>query len=216
MPQSIEEKITTRFTELDKLFSVIPMLRNESGHGYHSDGAWRQWATSAQHLIVSTFGKGSIHTENFSNLYARCVGYDDELSGLLAIFRSAMDDHKSGFAANFELSVSGEIFGDFVKLAKQTLSEGHKDVAAVLASAALEDALKRFATASGIDTENQDMQGTINALKAKGFVSGAQKTLLDVMPRIRNFALHADWEKLTEPEVNSLIGFVEQFLLTRF
>jgi Domain of unknown function (DUF4145) len=127
-----------------------------------------------------------------------------------------MDDYSSGLAANFELTVSGEIFGDFVKLAKQTLGEGHKDVAAVLASAALEDALKRFAAASGINTEDQDMQGTINALKAKGLVSGAQKTLLDVMPRIRNFALHADWGKLTEPEVNSLIGFVEQFLLTRF
>jgi len=33
----------------------------------------------------------------------------------------------------------------FVELAKIALSEGHKDVAAVLASAALEDALKRFA-----------------------------------------------------------------------
>lgn len=36
------------------------------------------------------------------------------------------------------------------------------------------------------------------------------------MPRIRNHALHAEWDKLSEPDVNSVIGFVEQFLLTNF
>ncbi len=28
--------------------------------------------------------------------------------------------------------------------------------------------------------------------------------------------MHAEWEKLTEPEVSSVIGFVEQFLLSEF
>lgn len=36
------------------------------------------------------------------------------------------------------------------------------------------------------------------------------------MPKLRNFALHAQWDKLTEPDVNSIIGFVEQFLLNKF
>ena len=40
--------------------------------------------------------------------------------------------------------------------------------------------------------------------------------MLDVMPKIRNHALHAEWEKISDPDVNSIIGFVEQFLLTEF
>lgn len=60
------------------------------------------------------------------------------------------------------------------------------------------------------------MQEVINSLKSKGLVAGAQKTILDTMPRVRNLALHADWDKLSEPEVNSVIGFVEQFLVTKF
>ena len=32
--------------------------------------------------------------------------------------------------------------------------------------------------------------------------------MLDVLPTFRNYALHANWEKITEPEVNSMIGFV--------
>lgn len=108
------------------------------------------------------------------------------------------------------------MFGDFVALAKQSLSEGHKDVAAVLACAALEDALKRFAASNGLKVDDKSMQEVVNSLKGAGLVSGAQKTLLDAMPRIRNLALHADWAKLTEPDVNSVLGFVEQFLLTKF
>ena len=107
-------------------------------------------------------------------------------------------------------------FGDFIVLAKQSLAEGYKDVAAVLASAALEDSLKRYAIANGLSVDDGSMTGVINALKSKGLVSGAQKSLLDAMPKIRNYAMHADWEKISEPDVNSIIGFVEQFLLNKF
>ncbi len=60
------------------------------------------------------------------------------------------------------------------------------------------------------------MQDVVNLLKSAGLVGSAQKTLLDAMPKLRNFALHAQWDKLTEPDVNSIIGFVEQFLLNKF
>ena len=129
---------------------------------------------------------------------------------------SAKDDFDGGYVFNVDLRVSGEVFGDFVVLAKQALSNGKKDVAAVLACAALEDALKRYGAANGIAVGDKTMQDVVNALKGKGLVAGAQKSLLDTMPRIRNSALHAEWEKLSEPDVNSVIGFVEQFLLSKF
>ena len=129
---------------------------------------------------------------------------------------SAKEAYEGGYLFNVELSISGEIFGDFVNLAKQALNEGHKDVAAVLASAALEDALKRYAKSNGINVDDATMQKVIGAIKSAGLVSGARKTLLETMPKIRNCAMHAEWDKITEPEVNSMIGFVEQFLLTEF
>ena len=114
-------------------------------------------------------------------------------------------------------SVSLErFFGDFVVLAKQSLDEGHKDVAAVLASAALEDALKRYAKVNGLNVEGATMAKVISAIKSKGLVSGASNSILDSMLRIRNYTMHAEWEKVNEPDVNSIIGFVEQFLLQKF
>ncbi len=154
--------------------------------------------------------------KNFNVLYDNCHGADHDVRALDAVFRSAKEDFEGGYVFNVELRVSGEVFGDFITLAQQSLSEGHKDVAAVLSCAALEDALKRYAAVNGLDTTDKSMTEIINALKSNGLVSGAQKSLLEAMPRIRNAALHADWAKISETEVSSVIGFVQQFLLTKF
>lgn len=138
------------------------------------------------------------------------------MRALHAVFQSAKQDFEGGYVFNVELRVSGEVFGDFIALARQSLSEGHKDVAAVLACAALEDVLKRYASLNDLDTTDKGMAEIINALKAAGLVAGAQKSLLDAMPRLRNAALHADWAKIAEPDVSSVIAFVEQFLLSKF
>ena len=121
-----------------------------------------------------------------------------------------------GFLFDLEVETAADVFGSFAAAAKHAMKENNKDVAAVIASAALEDALKRFAERSGLNIGDKTMATVINALKSKGLVSGAQKSLLDGMLKTRNSAMHADWNKITEPEVSSLIGFVEQFLLTSF
>ncbi|MFM0243295.1 DUF4145 domain-containing protein [Paraburkholderia phytofirmans] len=206
-----------RFSELKDMFLNMPYRAYEHVEGrYVPNGFWRQWATSAQNLIQAVFGEASPHYRNFSVLYANTGESEESVSALHAVFAAAKDDFEGGYVFNVELRVSGEVFGDFVVLARQSLAEGHKDVAAVLASAALEDALKRYAAANDLDVNQKTMQDVVNALKSNGLVSGAQKTLLDAMPRLRNHAMHAEWGKISDPDVNSVIGFVEQFLLTKF
>jgi uncharacterized protein YutE (UPF0331/DUF86 family) len=135
---------------------------------------------------------------------------------LYHLFESAKADFDSGFVFDVDLRVSGEVFGDFLTLAQTSLRDGYKDVAAVLACAALEDALKRYAAAKNLNVADKTMADIVNALKSAGLVSGAQKSLLDAMPRIRNMAMHGEWAKIGEPDVASVLGFVEQFLLTKF
>ena len=213
----MNELFARRFIELNDAVAKLPYQARSGMSGeYVQGGLWRQWATSAQSLIGSVYGEQSPHFLNFTKLYQNCGGARSDISGLNAVFRSAKEDFEGGYVFNVDLRISGEVFGDMVALAKQALSEGHKDVAAVLACAALEDALKRFANANGLVVSDKTMQEVVNALKSAGLVAGAQKTLLDAMPRVRNLAMHADWTKLSEPDVNSVLGFVEQFLLTKF
>ncbi|HEC19380.1 MAG TPA: DUF4145 domain-containing protein [Gammaproteobacteria bacterium] len=207
-----------RFIELEQKSEALPFQPNGGGMQGSNVSAefWCSWATSAQNLIKAVFGEGSPHYQNFKELYDDCSGYDYGVRALQGLFRSAKEDFEGGYVFNVDLRVSGEVFGDFVVMAKHALSEGHKDVAVVLASAALEDTLKRFAASKGLSVTSSTMTEVVNALKSNGLVSGAQKSLLDAMPKIRNYAMHADWEKISEPDVNSIIGFVEQFLLTNF
>jgi Domain of unknown function (DUF4145) len=211
-----DERFLKRFIDLEADFKKIPFRRMNEYNSNNENGEWRTWATSSENLIGASFGKNSVHAEKFSSQHQSCDSQERNIRNLYAVFLSAKNDYEGGHVYDMELSISGEIFGDFVSLARQSLSEGHKDVAAVLAAAALEDSLKRYAKLNDLLIEDATMQSVINALKAKGLIGGAQKTIVEAMPKIRNLALHAEWDKITISEVGSMLGFVEQFLLSKF
>ncbi len=214
-----KEKIQRRFDELKRQHSelLLSLVRNKHAV-YASAGKWQQWATSAQHLIKAVFTEKSTHYKNFAALYGKFseTTSESKLLALGGIFDSAKEDYEGGYVFDLESSISGAVLGDFVVMAKEALHSGHKNVAAVLACAALEDTLKRFARSNGLDVTGKQMNEVINALKSKGLVRGAQKPLLDSFPKIRNAALHADWDNISESGVGSVIGFVEHFLLSNF
>ena len=217
----LTDTFSRRFKELEEKSNSLPLHKSSrpSGRTFAAPGDFEEWATSAQHLIKAVFGEDSPHYINFSEAFLVAVkhsGWAEKVKPLQGIFRSAKEDFDGGYVFNVDLRISGEVFGDFIVLAKHALDEKQKDVAAVLACAALEDALKRYASANGLNVDDGSMTEVINALKSRGLVAGAQKTLLDAMPKIRDYAMHANWHKITEPDVNSVIGFVEQFLLTKF
>jgi hypothetical protein len=212
------EQISRRFAELEAQALAIPIQRAAPGEGQDSidSETFQRWASSAMHLVASVFGEDSPHYRNLKTAYDQFRGYAYNLPPVRGVFLAAKSDYDGGFVFSLQASVSGEIFGDFVAAAKAALSEGQKDVAAVLSCAALEDALKRFAHLKSHDTNSKDLTAIINALKGTGLLSGPQKSLVDAMPRVRNAAMHAEWDKITPQDVGSVIGFVEQFLLTKF
>ena len=168
------------------------------------------WTISARELLRAVYGEHSLYYREFCD-------WEGEQGALVSIFQAAKRDYDGGFSiGDIRLRISGDVLGNFVALARTLLDDGHKDVAGVLAAAALEDVLKRYATANDIDTEDRNMPEVINALKSKGLIKGGQNRLLQALPKIRNLALHAQWDKFSELEVGSVLGYVEQFLLKHF
>jgi hypothetical protein len=193
-----------------------PTGSNEYGSAELDYSIWEKWATSVLNILQRAFGESSPYYRNFDKAYSQFSGYYSQFQTALAIVQSAREDYEGGYVFNLQERISGEVLGDFVGLAKSSLAEGHKDVAAVLASAALEDALKKYATLNKLDVSNRNMQEVVAALKSKGLVSGAQKSLLDTMPKLRDYAMHANWEKLTDPDVSGIIAYVDKFIMTNF
>jgi hypothetical protein len=211
------EKILGRLEELQLKFTQLPRKYREHGSGYYfSSEDWIGLSTSCQHLIISIFGKNSIHAINIKKAVEKCNGYAEEVNTIAAILVSAQDDFKGGYLSSVEKNISGEIFGDFVGMARVALSEGHKNVAAVLAAAALEDSIKRFCKNNEIEVQDKSLQDLVNAMKSKSLLSGSKKSLLDSMPRIRDNAMHANWDKISEVDVGAMIGFLDQFLISEF
>ncbi len=213
---ALSEELLKRFQELAAQGLHVLMKRRNDGTEYVDTESFQRWASSAMHLVAAVFGEESPHYRNLSKAYATYGGQPSSLAATRGVFLAAKSDYEGGYLFRVEAALSGEIFGDFVVAAKAALADGQKDVAAVLACAALEDALKRFGRLKSLQVDWKAMQEVVNALKGKGLVSGAQKSLLDTMPKIRDAAMHADWGKITPQDVGSVIGFVEQFLLTQF
>ena len=212
----IDTIVKKRFEELEKQINELqPSSQEDEFDSYRAED-WQKWASSAHYLIHNVFGNASPHYHNFTTAYDKCNGSEFHINNLKGIFLGAKADYDGGYAFSFNSVISGEIYGDFIHLAKKALEEGFKDVSAVLACAALEDSLKRFAFINGLDVNDKVMQDVIGALKAKGLVGGAQKSILDAMPKIRDYSMHANWDKITPQDVGSVIGFVEQFLLSKF
>ncbi len=221
---NIDLKISKRFEELVNTSSQLLATRNT---GTTSVGLFKapfdlvdsekasQWGINCLHILKTVFGETSDHYTKFNSLYSRfpessCV------KNAIGILKAAQDDFSNGYIFNLQSAISGEIFQDFVALAKRVLAEGSKDVAAVLASAALEDTLKRYAEKQGLHIEDKDLAEIVNTLKSQGLVGGMLKNSLGTMVKIRNCAMHADWSKISQPDVSSLTAFVEQFLITYF
>ncbi len=206
-----------RFEELLAQGQQIPVRGNQVRTA--DPTAFYAWATSVLNLFISIFGSASPHTRHFESEITRIQNNfvsETHLQSCRGVFQGAKADFDGGYLFNVEVAVSGEVFGDFVASAKFALAEGHHTVAAVLASAALEDALKRYCLLNDIAVEGKSMSDLVNALKAKGLVAGAEKGLLGAMPKLRDYAMHAQWERLTPQDAGSIIGYVEQFLLSHF
>jgi uncharacterized protein YutE (UPF0331/DUF86 family) len=155
--------------------------------------------------------KRSTSQPNRLDLQHRNMMY--EITGTLRNYRSEVEE---GIVASIQKQAQGEVLSDFISLSKQALQEGSKDVAAVLACAALEDCLKKFARSQGLDADDKDMSEVINILKSKELLKQPESKIAQSYVTFRNKAFHADWNKIGEPEVGSAIGFVENFLLTHF
>jgi len=216
----ILDVVTKRFNELEKQMRSIQMRASRSSNDNTADPEqFYAWASSALSAIQNSFGKESPHYTNFQKEMSEISNntvWSKRFNSICGVFMGAKSDIDSGYLFDLERSVSGEVFVDFVTAAKTALAEGHHTVATVLACAALEDALKRYASSQGLNVEGQAMDSVVNALKGKGLVSGAQKALLAALPKVRNNAMHAEWDKLTPQDAGSVIGFVEQFLLANF
>ncbi len=140
----------------------------------------------------------------------------DLMTTLQAILETMKFEIKNGFINNLQTQITVEIIGDFINLAKELKDSNYKESSAVLACAALEDTLKKFAMQKGLDVYDKELTVVINSLKSQGLLKSVQIDVLNSFVKVRNKAFHAQFDKISMPEIVSIIAFVEQFLIQEY
>jgi len=175
-------------------------------------------------IIDSLYGANSPQLKAFLESRKECakryaierynnIALGESIKGTLLNIREELN---TGLIRSIATQVAGEVIGDLNSLAKAELKAGYTQVAAVLASAALEDALKKKAEEIGLSVRGKSLDNVINLLKSKSFFKGTQVSIVSSYVKLRNAAMHANWDKIQESDVGSLIAFLEPFLSEHF
>ncbi len=149
-------------------------------------------------------------SDKFTSEFGTVVGI------VVGILNSIKTDIEKDYLHSIVNMASGEVLGDMIYLSREALREDHVNVAAVLAAASFEDAIKRRAQQIGINTDDKKLDTIVNEMKKNGHFGGSQKDMVKSYVRFRNDALHADWDKIDNSQTSSLIGFLEMFLIEHF
>jgi hypothetical protein len=152
---------------------------------------------------------------NKSNWSAQAKA-DNMIKQCQGILKSYKDDIENGILGRLKLDYQGEVFADLLSSAKAAVDNDVREVAAVLAAAALEDSMKKIAESIGLNMDGKELSEVTNALKAAGSFSSTRASLVSGMLAFRNKAMHAQWDKLDMIETKTVISFVETLLSEYF
>ncbi len=214
---------------LDRIARLLERLSNEDDHDEgesgetildgNIEGAFMGTLTVMQDL----YGADSLQVEELRNLKGRADrsgrrGYRNtylarDLASTLVNLRQEIE---AGLISSIAEQAAGEVFADFLVMAKSALDEGHVPVAAVLTAAALEDTMKRKAEELGLSVEDETLETVIRSLKGQSVFQGAAAKLVPSFVKFRNSAMHAKWDSIEAADVKSVVGYLEGFLIEHF
>ncbi len=163
-------------------------------------------------------GSGSMYMRQVEHL--RTTGGQNEfdrLPGYVGIGKSLLSDLRHGFNQSLEELIHGDIFGDFLEMARHLADNGYKDAAAVIAGSTLEAHLRHLCSKHGLTVDDAKGKAkkadTLNSelAKATAYSKGDQKNVTAWLD-LRNSAAHGQYSDYSAEQVVLLIASVRDFL----
>ena len=151
----------------------------------------------AHHLIQRSNRQGGIYTEDIHRL-----------AGHLIFIRDAVKDE---LLLRIEEEIAATDFSEFLNHAKSYFEAQQKVQAAIIASAVLEDTIKKICIKYGIALQ-QKLETLINALKSHSAINKTDAKRLKYYAEIRNSALHASWDEFDLAAIGDLISGTQQLI----
>jgi uncharacterized protein YutE (UPF0331/DUF86 family) len=230
-----KEEVAKRFEELiNKGRGLIGTLRPELV-GINADGKrtlapesyeywvpnvrvpeFRAWLTSASNLIHFVVPPETHLAKECDHLMA-----DEHLKQgvpsnvlvlMLGVLRGAKDEWDHGLLGRIEYIVAGATFDDFLDYAAEYHKGNKKTESSVLASAVLEDTVKKIAQKNGLATESKTLDPLIDELVKANVFTPVKAKRVRSFAGVRNHALHAEWDKFDNSDVGAMIKGIRELI----
>jgi uncharacterized protein YutE (UPF0331/DUF86 family) len=219
MADNIESTIARRFAEL--VSEGEELLKAWDSHEQvkvQTRPSLLSWLLSTVNLLEVSMPSDSRHRREAQSLLPKSNGaiWPQELATMLGILTSAAAEWRNGLINTLELRYVSLAFEDFLEHATIYNDQGRQMEAAVLASAVLEDTIKRLCQKHNIATDDKTLDSLISSLKASRVLGKVKAERLRSFAALRNQAFHAQWAGFDKRDLGQMIEGLEEILETHF
>ncbi len=215
----MKEEITKRFEELveegEKFSGNIP--RGWSSISSEFISRSQAWLSSCANLIEIVFPKCAryvIDINNILNDKRLNEGHIIDCNAMrrtYGIVKSAHGEWEKGFARKIDYILAAETFDDFLDHADTYHKRDRKIESSVLASAVLEDTIKKIALKNNV-TAKKSLEDTINELVKADVFNPVKSKRVKAYVGTRNRAFHAKWDEFDIKDVGEMIKGVHELI----
>jgi hypothetical protein len=175
-----------------------------------SDRFWQEYAAiSAQAPVAvgTVVGTDSRYYVEVVDRLDADQPYPSTAGAIGAIVDALRDDIEHGYLRRHSELIAGEIFTDFLDMAKSLVDNGYHVPAASLTGAVLEDGLRRLARSNGLPVRpRDDISSLNNRLAQRGIYSNLVRQKIQVWSTIRNHADHGEFSDVLAPDVLDMLA----------
>lgn len=218
-----KEKINIRFVELidrgESLINDIPEFKN--GRKWHSVPnpkipIYEGWLYSSYNLIQEIVPKGSqyydqtvrlLNAEGMSGCISTIV-----IQKMLGLLNSAKEEWDNELFEQIEYIFAAETFDDFLYHATKYHKANRKMESSILASAVLEDIMKKIAKKNSIEPKGKSIEPLIDELVKARVFTKVKARRIKAYAGTRNHAFHAEWNDFDLKDVGEMINGIRELI----
>ena len=218
MKEELEQRLIELVDEGQRLVSSLP--RDKYGPQYWVQegriAEYQKWLGSTANLLILVDQSNGV----FASECDKLMNDKDHNSGISSrivqkmhgLLTSAQEEWKRGLLRKVEYLVTAEAFDDFLDHASVYHKGNKKTESSVLASAVLEDTIKKIANKNNIDSKGKSLDPLIDELVKNEVITPVKAKRIKGFAAVRNHALHAEWEEFDIKDVGQLISGVRELI----
>lgn len=218
----MREKVSQRFAELieEGKQVISKFVKDETGHldlmESEDLSIFQAWISSVHNLIYVVAGKSNPLFE-LSNNYISQIVKGSGISPyiirkMMGILQSAQKEWETGMLKEIEFIFAAETFDDFLDHAQLYHKSNKKIESSILASAVLEDLIKKISMKNSINPKGENLEPLINKIKNAGIFSPVKTKKVKTFAGIRNKAFHAEWDDFDIKDVGNMIKGIRELI----